>query len=87
MSISRVLRPADVCSRGSPAVRVSDPEQVRVSVVGDQRQHRPLTFIEMESKTAPVEFVSGTDFALALEPVRGGLAAVIALRVGRVGRR
>ena len=86
MSISCVLGATDVCSRGSPAVRVSDAEQVRVSVVGDQRQHRPLTFVEMESKTAPVEFASGS-FALALSPSEGGWAAVIAPHVGRVGRR
>ena len=42
MTVSCILRPTDVCRRGSPAVRVSDAEQVRVGVVGDQRQHRRL---------------------------------------------
>ena len=54
MPISRILGAGDVCRRGDPSVRVSDAKQMRVIIVGDQRQHRPLTSSQVKGKTAQV---------------------------------
>ena len=75
MSIARVSGATHVCRRGSPAVRVSDAKQVRVSVVGNQDEHRLLTLAEVQGKTTPAEVARlGRSGPLTTrEPCRGGL--------------
>jgi hypothetical protein len=55
MSVGRLLGPADIDRRGQPAVRVSNAEQVRVIVIGNQGNHWRPAFAVMQRKTAPTE--------------------------------
>ena len=55
MSVGRLFGAADIGRRGQPAVRVSNAEEVRVIVIGNQSNHWRPAFAVMQSKATPTE--------------------------------